>query len=436
MPESFNLEVEPIRIDRNSVIIDRNLLESLSFGLYTQPIEVYRELVQNAADAYQEANTPAGQRRVDISVDRLKRTVSVRDYALGLDEVQFVSRLISLGFSHKSNQNLRGFRGVGRLSALGYCKFLVFRSRQAEREPILEMRWDVASLRNLSEHQDLVDSLVGNASFSRLSSSEDWPPCFFECSLEGVVYCKNDSLVNPKLISDYLSERGPVPFRDDFGFYPEIKSFLGEDLLFDINIYINNNSEQVHRPHRDSIFHASDNSVLTTFNSIERIAELDDYFDTENKPVARGWVLHHEYPGALPVSSLVRGLRVRIGNIQIGDEHIFDNLFKESRFNVWCVGEIHICNSRIRPNTRRDNLEQSYDLDGLVNAIGVLTHRLTKICRESSRKRYADRRVKHYNLKLRPVQYKKLLSKFKLQEPLPEKITFSMQKEINNNADS
>ena len=75
MPESFSLEVGPIRLDRNSVIIDRNLLGSLSLGLYTQPIEVYRELVQNAADAYQEATTPADQRRVDISVDRLKRTV-------------------------------------------------------------------------------------------------------------------------------------------------------------------------------------------------------------------------------------------------------------------------------------------------------------------------------------------------------------------------
>ena len=42
----------------------------------------------------------------------------------------------------------------------------------------------------------------------------------------------------------------------------------------------------------------------------------------------------------------------------------------------------------------------------------------------------------NYNLKLDPVQYKKLFSKFKLPEPLPEKITISMEKEKISNADS
>ena len=38
-----------------------------------------------------------------------------------------------------------------------------------------------------------------------------------------------------------------------------------------------------------------------------------------------------------------------MGNIRVGDERVFDHLFEEERFNRWCVGEVHILDSRIIP---------------------------------------------------------------------------------------
>ena len=57
---------------------------------------------------------------------------------------------------------------------------------------------------------------------------------------------------------------------------------------------------------------------------------------------AVGWIAHSSYLGAIPKGNRIRGIRVRLGNIQVGDEQVFDHLFEEERFNRWCVGEVHV----------------------------------------------------------------------------------------------
>jgi hypothetical protein len=47
-----------------------------------------------------------------------------------------------MGASVKLGTNARGFRGVGRLAGLGYCRRLVFRSRSAEDSTPTEVAWD------------------------------------------------------------------------------------------------------------------------------------------------------------------------------------------------------------------------------------------------------------------------------------------------------
>lgn len=423
MSNSFG-NFEPVEIDQQEVVVNGSLLSSLSIGLYTEPVDVFRELIQNSTDAYQEANTPVGERRIDITVNRAERTVRVRDYAIGLDESQFMARLLSIGLSHKVNKNLRGFRGIGRFAALGFCKSIVFRSRQAENQPVLELRLSALTHNNYNEQT--IDSLLReNSTVAKLSSTNEWPARFFECKLEGVINCKNDLLVNPHLISKFLSEKGPVPFHEDFDFRSQIKEILGHELMYEVEIYVNNNHLPITKPHRNQIYHPISDKLVTQFDRIESILELDEYYSVNKKHIAQGWLLHHQYPGALPKSSLVRGLRVRVGNIQIGSEVIFENQFKETRFNSWCVGEIHIFDPNIRPNSRRDDIEPSYGYEELKNAVGVLTHRLTQICREHSRNRRSIQKTGHRKISLPSERYRKILSQINISEPYPEQVTIS-----------
>ena len=100
-----------------------------------------------------------------------------------------------------------------------------------------------------------------------------------------------------------------------------------------------------------------------------------------------GWIAHSSYLGALPQRPSIRCMRVRVGNIQIGEETVFDHLFSETRFNRWCVSEIHILDPRIVPNARRDYFEPSPHLRNLENRLGIVCRNLERKCRVASKER-------------------------------------------------
>ena len=116
----------------------------------------------------------------------------------------------------------------------------------------------------------------------------------------------------------------------------------------------------------------------------------------DNNIAAIAWVLHHEYEGALPAGTLVKGLRLRTGNIQIGGHTLLENLFPEPRFNSWSVGEVHVIDQRITPNARRDQFEQNMHFHNLINHITPTTRGIARRCRTSSVRRKKKREFELY----------------------------------------
>ena len=128
--------------------IGKDVLELLTTSMYVDPMTLYREYIQNAADGIDEARAlgilrshPAGV--VEISIDATTRTVRIRDNGIGVPGVDFERRLTAFGASSKRGTDARGFRGVGRLAGIGYCQELVLRSRYAGESDVNEMRWIV-----------------------------------------------------------------------------------------------------------------------------------------------------------------------------------------------------------------------------------------------------------------------------------------------------
>ena len=144
------------------IVIGKDLLELVSSAMYIDPMTVYREYVQNAADAVDAARatralTSAEPGRVDISVDPVSRTVKIRDNGCGVPFRDFGWKLAALGGSSKRGTSTRGFRGVGRLAGLAYAQELVFRSRVAGEADVSQLRWNCrqlkAALRDASDRQ-------------------------------------------------------------------------------------------------------------------------------------------------------------------------------------------------------------------------------------------------------------------------------------------
>ena len=117
--------------------------------------------------------------------------------------------------------------------------------------------------------------------------------------------------------------------------------------------------------------------------------KLDDlefyrFANMDGDVAAIGWVAHHQYARSIPPSLGIGRLRARIGDVQIGEGGVFDEVFKETRFNGWCVGEIHILDRKIQPNGRRDNFELNHHTYNLLAQIGPKAIELSHRCRDSS----------------------------------------------------
>jgi hypothetical protein len=117
-----------------------------------------------------------------------------------------------------------------------------------------------------------------------------------------------------------------------------------------------------------------------------RIEELEfvELADVDGEVGAVGWLGHHDYVRSIHPSVGIRGLRARIGDIQIGEPNLLDDCFREPRFNGWSVGEFHMLDDRIVPNGRRDNFELNHHAYNLLIQIGPITAQIAKRCRSAS----------------------------------------------------
>ncbi len=73
-----------------------------------------------------------------------------------------------------------------------------------------------------------------------------------------------------------------------------------------------------------------------------------------------------------------------LGNLQVGESNLFEDSYKETRFNSWTVGEIHMFDRRIVPNARRDNFEANHHYANVLVQIGPVAAKLSQRCRQAS----------------------------------------------------
>jgi hypothetical protein len=367
------------------LVVGKDILELLSTSMYVDPMSMYREYIQNSADAVELARS-AGllhePGHVEIRFDQSTRTVFIRDSGSGVGKEHFVHQLTALGGSKKRGTGARGFRGVGRLAGLAFCQELIFRSRQNDENTVHELRWDSREVRSLlraADNSSDLREIVAKTIQFREVPGRNWPERFFEVELRGLVRHRDDRLLNEEAVASYLAQVAPVPFHPDFQFAEQIRSFLethGARLsVIDLEIA---GRGSIYRPHRNSI--SMGKSGETQFQELTTIFTPG----RDGEVAAATWILHHDYRGALPSNSLVEGWRLRCGDIQVGDNGLLVGVFPESRFNAWCVAETHVLDQRILPNGRRDHFEQNTYYFDLVNHLTPHARDIAQRCRTKS----------------------------------------------------
>ncbi len=381
-------------VSASSIVIGNDLLELLSSAMYVDPMSIFREYVQNAADAI-EAGRAKGAvgadelGRVEIDIDQKARSVRIRDNGVGLGADQFVPRLTALGASVKRGTEARGFRGVGRLAGLAYAQELLFRSRSGPSEPVRELRWDGRALKSLmreSEGANDVRALIERIVSVEELEDEDFPDHFFEVEMRGMMRLRGDPLLNPNAIADYLAQVAPLPFSPAFSFGSRIVERLKSHGVFSpLSLTISGIEGPIYRPHRDEVTNGTKAPLQIRDVSFVEIPDVDGNVG------AVGWFLHHDYEGALAMATLQKGFRLRSGDIQVGGDALLEQEFPEPRFNSWTIGELHVLDRRVVPNGRRDHFEQNAHFNNLVNHLAPSFRDIAHRCRTSSLRRKAGR---------------------------------------------
>lgn len=377
------------------VIIGKDVFELFAGAMYAEPLSIFREYVQNAADSLDEARSEglshAAESDIQIWFNHADRSVRIRDMGAGIPGAQFVRRLTSVGASRKRGTKARGFRGIGRLSGLGYCQELVFRSRSVGDAKVKEMVWDGRALRdrlrNAAYEGSLADVIREVATVSDLPGAE-YPPHFFEVEMRKLLRVKNDILLNEDAVRSYLAQVAPVPFSPDFHLGSKIQAWLSERAHSSPIVITLNDG-------RGPIYHRVTNSFPVSPKISDEFKDVAfmEYNDSEGELLAYGWTLDHAYAGAISRKLGLGGIRLRSGNVQVGDEQLLSFVFPESRFTQWVVGDIHIAHQRIIPNGRRDDFEHSPALTQLHEQLRDLARTLTQTIRVRSEQRVRLKKV-------------------------------------------
>ncbi len=382
-------------MEKAKVFVGKDVIELVGNAMYLDPLTIYREYIQNSVDAIDVAIS-AGElssqsdARIDIKIDATNRNITIRDNGIGIHDSQFLDRMLSIGGSTKRHTSARGFRGVGRLAGLGFCQELIFRSR-ATGGKVCQLRWDVRKMKTaLAEFDGDGDiaELVQAITQNDVLDEAEYPDHFFEVELISPLRLGQDILINSEKIRSYVGQVAPVPFSTSFSFADQIRKFLKASMDFhEYAIFLNDDVGQVFKPY--------ENEIQYSETKHGRLHEIDfiELSSLDGEKGAVGWLVHHDYQGAIPINAGVGGLRARVGNIQVGERSVFVDVFPEDRFNSWTVGEVHVFEKRLVPNGRRDGFEHGNHLANLKSQLLPTGHKVAQYCRKESSLRNQFKRV-------------------------------------------
>lgn len=337
--------------------IGAEVLEIISGALYTNPLDVVREYIQNAVDG--------GASQVWIEVR--EGEVVISDNGMGMD-LRGLDDARKIAISRKSRDAEVGFRGIGIYSSFSVCDSLDILTRPADSSEAYQMRFDYSEMRNqiAKARNGLVDPISVLDVLEQYTAIRDAPADLVPFKPSGsftTVRLTNPSrrfrsrLMDPDLLSDYLVSTVPLDFSDDFAHAPIIRAAIAQHLsqLKLIRVVLKLDDQ----PERTVVQPAAQGLLPPTIRVIEDA-------DT-GEAVAFIWACLNKERRAIRPPGL-QGFLVRVKGFAIGDRQFARQLWGRKGYGVlypWYTGEVYVLDGSITPTAERNDLEESSARDRL-----------------------------------------------------------------------
>lgn len=350
----------------NDPIAGKFLLEILTKGMYSNPMHVYREYIQNSSDSIDKAVEfgilPATEAEIHISIDNKNRNIVIRDNGLGIRFDIAKTKLLNVGASDKDGVTERGFRGIGRLGGLAYAEKVQFITSAYGDSAKTVMTCDCIRMQQLlqksnKETSDIMETFKAISSFEE--QPEELEKHYFEVRLIGVP--EESGLLDEENAIRYLAETAPIDFdSQQFAQARKIREFFFEK-GFPITCY-----KILRGVRRKPIYKLYSRSLSTgkqertKIKDYVRDVEFIYHEASDGKPLYIGWLAITDFSGVISDES-VQGIRFRKGNILVGNGTTFSKFFPSEGHNAnrMFAGEIHVLHDELVPNSQRDDFEPS-----------------------------------------------------------------------------
>jgi len=342
--------------------VGKHLLESITTGMYDNSLCIFREYIQNATDALDEAISKGlvtkDSARIDVHVSPEKRKITIEDNGMGLASEKAFIALKNIGDSGKVFGKEAGFRGIGRLGGVSYCDKLSFSTSFFSEEVKSIVTWDCKKIRSLIKpglykEYDLFRVLDECVSFRK--EPENGDAHYFKVELENIDEFFEKTLLDTLTVMEYIQEVAPLPYNSQKFIYDKyIIEYLENKgyYLETYNVYFNNSLIPLYKPYKTH-FRAN--------NAEDHIYDITyrDLIDENGKVLGVLWYAVTSWLGTIEnEDATIRGIRLRKKNILIGDGSSLSKVFfTQERFNGWFIGEVFVFANLI-PNARRDFFEQ------------------------------------------------------------------------------
>jgi len=343
------------------MIVGKNILDILTTGMYSDSKVIYREYIQNACDQIDEAIRlgilSEGEEIIDIYTNIEDRYISIKDNATGVKANDFISSVGDIANSNKEIGKDKGFRGIGRLCGLAYCKTLKFTTSYLGENIKSIMICDAQKMRAmLAEKKKYTLNEVWDAIIAYSTESEKKEEHYFEVELLDINKENKDLLTKSK-VCEYLSFVAPVPYKNTFILRKTIYDYA-ESMDYKIDEYcIRVNGTQIFKEYTTKLKEGN-TPHFKNYDEISRL-EFKDFRDISGHLIAWMWIGLSRFEKQIPSVNNMRGLRLRSANIQIGYDNTLQSLFKETRGNYYFVGEVFAVSCELIPNSQRDYFNEN-----------------------------------------------------------------------------
>ena len=357
-----------------------NIIEILTSGMYQDSKVIYREYIQNACDQIDKAERlgilnprnaeskypDLGQGVVNIWLKQEDRYIAIEDNATGIKAEDFQRTLLAIADSDKIMGEDKGFRGIGRLCGLAYCKRLIFTSRWGGEDVVSIMSCDAQKMHEMINEANTKvkrhsadDVITAMTAFSTRPANSSDPKHFFKVELIDINE-ENEELFggrdenNIEQLSNYLSFVAPVPYQTNFYYRSEIynhaKSLNARIDEYDIRI----NGKPIFKKYK---------THLKTGNGLDEVfgVQFHDFFADDGSLLGWMWFGETSFKAAIREEEISRGLRLRKENIQIGGGDTLRDMFtRDRRGNSYFIGEIFAVSRELIPNSQRSYFNENF----------------------------------------------------------------------------